>query len=210
LLAPERFSALCRDFPSLELFEWHQDLPRRQGQKPHNRYYLAYESSIYRSSGRESRGVARHGELPAAWQGFLEELEESAEYRSFVERMLGATAFETRYAWHVGVTGSEVSPHVDSAKKLATHIFYFNTPADWEEAWGGQTVILAERRRDVGNPDFADFAREWSVPFLGNRSLLFRNTAEAWHGVRPLRCPEGRHRRLFNVVFEAEGARRAT
>ena len=41
-----------------------------------------------------------------------------------------------------------------------------------------------------------------------NRSFLFKNTADAWHGVRALTCPANSYRRLFNVVFETPDKRR--
>jgi len=36
------------------------------------------------------------------------------------------------------VEGCAVSPHCDAVRKLATHIFYFNTEADWDPGWGGR------------------------------------------------------------------------
>lgn len=41
-LTPSGFEELRRDFPSIELFEQHCGLARPHGQRPHNRYYLAY------------------------------------------------------------------------------------------------------------------------------------------------------------------------
>src|SRR3954467_5394637 len=75
VLFPEAFARLRLDFPSLSLFECHQGLPRAGGQRPHNRFYLAYESSIYTHLEHRERGIARRDQLPEAWQAFLRELE---------------------------------------------------------------------------------------------------------------------------------------
>ena len=52
------------------------------------------------------------------------------------------------------------------------------------------------------NPDYEDFTSKQPVQIVDNYSFLFKNQPEAWHGVEPLRCPEGSYRRLFNIIFE--------
>jgi hypothetical protein len=205
-LAPEGFRSLYESFPSLDLFEQHSGIERVYGQKPHDRYYLAYEKSIYHDEGeRPARGVLTHDELPPAWRSFVEEIESGGEYARFVRRALGVGEFETRYAWHVGFTNSEVSPHVDSPTKYGTHIVYFNTSEDWDAAWGGATLVLGGKKTAALNPDFDDFASAAATRITDNHSFLFKNTPGAWHGVRPLACPPGSYRRLFNIIFEAPG-----
>ena len=46
LLTPQAFTALYQEFPSLDFFEKHEGMARKHGQKPHDRYYLAYEEKI--------------------------------------------------------------------------------------------------------------------------------------------------------------------
>ncbi len=200
LLTPQGFQILYRDFPSLELFEKHQRLERNYGQRPHDRYDLAYEHSVYHPA--TDRGVVRHSDLPESWQQFIEEIATSQLYQRFIQRMLGTSAYNIRYAWHMGMTNSEVSPHEDGPKKVGTHIFYFNTDQDWDNAWGGPILVLGNRRSATLNPDFEDFAIAIPAEITNNHSFLFKNTPEAWHGVKPLTCPEGKYRRLFNVIFE--------
>lgn len=206
-LFPEQFAELHKNFPSLDLFERHQEMPRKHGQRPHNRYYLAYETSIYTKIEHQNKGIVRLEELPEVWQMFLAELDEGSAYRDFIARMLGVKDFSVRYAWHMGVTNSEVSPHRDNRKKLGTHIFYFNTDEDWDAAWGGEILVLEGKQTDAGNPDFDEFTKAHAAPLLNNQSFLFKNTPNGWHGVKPLTCPEGRYRRLFNVIIEQAGAR---
>src|SRR4051812_42019187 len=137
-LTARRFQVLFDEFPPLEIFERHENLARKHGQRPHNRHYLAYESSIYHRT--DASGTVRHDQLPSAWQRFMDELESSDEYHDFVSRVLDVPAFTARYAWHVGSQGSEVSPHLDAPGKLGTHIVYFNTSDEWNPDWGGATL----------------------------------------------------------------------
>lgn len=200
-LTDEGFEILYQSFPSLELFEKHDEIERVYGQRPHNRYYLAYEDSIYRQLNRQDKGIVKHEELPVCWQSFISELETSRVYRNFIESLFGSE-FNIRYAWHIGFTNSEVSPHMDASEKIGTHIFYFNTSRDWQEDWGGSILVLSGKSTDTMNPDFSDFTGVSSTQITDNHSFLFRNTPDAWHGVKPLTCPEGKYRRLFNVIFE--------
>src|SRR4051794_29905699 len=199
-LTPQGFRSLLDDFPPLELFEYHANVVREHGQRPHNRHYLAYQSSIYHRNDDE--GVIQQGQLPAAWQRFIDELQWGNEYHDFVRRALGVSTFTARYAWHVGSAGSEVSPHLDSRNKLGTHILYFNTSDEWESAWGGATLVLGGKRTAAMNPDFGDFETCEAARIVDNRSFLFKNTPQAWHGVTALTSPTGSYRRLFNIIFE--------
>ncbi len=201
-LTSEGFQQLCQDFPSLELFEKHEGLERVYGQRPHNRYYLAYETSIYNQLDRQDKGVVRYQELPESWQMFMDELETSQDYRDFIKSLFEVADFQIRYAWHIGVANSEVSPHRDGEQKIGTHIFYFNTSDDWEPAWGGSTLVLGGKLTETMHPDFSDFTTVKPTQLVDNHSFLFKNTPDAWHGVKPLTCPEGKYRRLFNVIFE--------
>lgn len=199
-LRPEAFQALRQHFPAIERFEKHENLKREYGQRPHNRYYLAYEKSVYRRPENSTQGVITHRDLHPVWRRFIAELNGEG-YQSFMKSLFGVTAFSLRYAWHIGVTGSEVSPHLDSASKIGTHIFYFNTSDGWAAEWGGATLVLGGKRTADLNPDYADFDLVRPVEFLDNHSFLFKNTPDAWHGAHPLRCPEGRYRKLFNAIF---------
>lgn len=203
-LTSEGFAALDHNFPSLELFEQHSGIVRAYGQRPHNRYYLAYESSIYQGKyiEKSDKGIIRRKELPLVWQQFITDIETNADYQELIRSIFGATKYNIRYAWHVGFAGCEVSPHVDSPDKIGTHILYFNTSETWKPEWGGDTLVLSDKRNDALNPDVSDFGSVESSSILDNRSFLFKNTPDGWHGVSPLTCPEGAYRRLFNIIFE--------
>lgn len=202
-LTREGFQQLLKDFPYLELFEKHEGLERVYSQRPHNRYYLAYETSIYSQIEHQHKGIVKYKQLPVSWQLFLKELETSQVYQNFIKSLLEVTDFQVRYAWHMGVSNSEVSPHRDAEQKIGTHIFYFNTSDDWNTSWDGSTLVLGNKLKDdLMNPDFSDFTTIIPTQITNNHSFLFKNTPDAWHGVKPLTCPQGKYRRLFNVIFE--------
>ncbi|MGD1912916.1 MAG: hypothetical protein ACFB2X_19340 [Rivularia sp. (in: cyanobacteria)] len=207
-LTAEGFQKLYDDFPSLELFEKHVDIQRNYTQRPHNRYYLAYEESIYTGNNKSGKGTIKHEDLPETWQVFIEELKTNKDYENFMKSLFDVSEFVIRYAWHMGFNGSEVSPHLDGPEKIGTHIFYFNTTQDWNPDWGGSILALEGKSTDTMNPDFTEFTSATSAQILDNHSFLFKNTSEAWHGVKALTCPEGKYRRLFNVIYEYVDARK--
>ena len=200
-LTEEGFRSLYENFPSLDLFEQHSGIVRDNGQRPHNRYYLAYENSIYHE-GDDREGVVKFSDLPTVWQAFLTELIEGKPYSNFIKSVYDVSTYRVRFAWHVGFNGCEVSPHVDSPDKIGTHILYFNTSDDWLEDWGGEALVLNGKQTAVLNPDYTDFTQAEVVQITDNHSFLFKNEPEAWHGVKPLTCPDGSYRRLFNIIFE--------
>ena len=93
-------------------------------------------------------------------------------------------------------------PHCDAARKLATHIFCFNTEDDWDSTWGGQILILdSERKLPVhSGPSFNQLEVAASIEPRGKGSLIFQRTHDSWHGVRPLQCPQGKLRKLFLIT----------
>jgi len=207
-LTPEGFQQLYDEFPPLTMFEKHEGLARGYGQRPHNRYYLAYRQSVYHPPDYRGPGVIQHDQLPSSWQRLVAELE-GGEYRAFLQSALGTADFMMRYAWHVGVTGSDVSPHRDVLDKIGIHLLYFNTSEDWNPDWGGQLLVLGDKRTSAQNPAVADFGTITPVSCLDNRSLFFKNTPDAWHGVQPLACPPGKFRRLFDIIIEARQTQRS-
>ncbi|MFK8184075.1 MAG: 2OG-Fe(II) oxygenase [Phormidesmis sp.] len=209
LLTPQAFAALYQEFPALDFFEKHEGMARKYDQKPHDRYYLAYEEKIdaYKKLDSEQeamqgKGVIRHSQLSPTWQTFISEITSDSGYRRFIGKLLGTDEFITRFAWHVATAGHSVSPHSDARNKLGTHIFYFNTTEDWQADWGGATLVLDEKNYEGMNPTVSDFGKVTAVEVMNNRSFLFKNQVEGWHAVDTLKCPVGVHRRIFNVIVE--------
>lgn len=185
-LTPEGYEALRQNLPAVVDFDRQVGIRRGYGQAPHDRYLLHYRPSL---------------DIAQPWKEFLAELQGPV-YQSFLRRVLGAHTFIPTFEWYYAWQGCAVSPHCDAARKLATHIFYFNTEADWDPAWGGEILILDSERRFKAHsaPQFDDLKVAASLKPRGNGSLFFQRTPHSWHGVRPLECPPGRLRRLFIVT----------
>ena len=185
-LTDHGFELLCANMPDVSLFIRDEGVSRAYGQAPHDRYSLHYWPGL---------------KLSQPWMEFLAELQGEA-YQRFVRKALGMGAFLLTFEWHYAWQGCSVSPHCDAARKVATHLFYFNRDEEWDESWGGQTLILDAGRnfRTHSAPGFDDLQVAASSQPSGNNSLLFARTKQSWHGVRPLNCPEGKIRKLFKVT----------
>lgn len=186
-LTKEGFHRLRESIPSIEAgFVRHVGIKRGHGQAPHDRYLLHYRAGV---------------DVQEPWREFIAELQ-GAEYMRFLHRMLGNHNFTPTFEWHYAWQGCAVSPHCDAARKRATHIFYFNDD-DWDSSWGGQMLVLDDegKWRTHSAPTFEQLKVAAKVEPCANTSLLFQRTPRSWHGVLPLRCPEGRLRKIFSVTI---------
>jgi len=186
LLTRDGFEALADTLPDVSQFRRVFGKPRKFGQESHDRFILDYTPDLA---------------LSPAWRDFTAEIA-SRRYASAIARLAGRRAVDLSFHWHYTPGGCSVSPHCDSKHKLGSHIFYFSRENEWNQAWGGATLILdsdrAPDRRSA--PGFDDFDREFAGEFIGNRSLLFIRRNDSWHGVRALACPQGSYRKVFIVV----------
>lgn len=185
-LTPEGYEALRRTMPDTSQADRQVGVKRAYGQGPHDRFLLHYRPGVT---------------LATEWHDFLAELEGPV-YQQFLTRLLGPHHFLPTFEWYYAWQGCAVSPHCDAARKLATHIFYFNTEQDWKPSWGGQILILdgEGRFRTHSAPQFDDLKIAAAIEPRGNGSLLFQRTHHSWHGVRPLQCPQGKLRKLFLIT----------
>ena len=187
ILTRDGHQALIRDLPDPIMFSQVFGRRRRHGQRSHDRFVLQYHPLKF---------------IPELWRDFIAELR-GAPYRQFVAGLLGRDDFILHFHWHYTPRGCSVSPHCDTEWKLGSHIFYLNTPANWDRAWGGETIALGGNAGlDARSaPEFEDFPVQIASHPIGNRSLIFRRDEGSWHGVRPLRCPLGALRKVFIVEF---------
>ncbi len=188
LLTDDGHRRLLETLPDVSLFERSFGVDRKYGQQSHDRFALEYGGGL---------------DLAQPWRDFIAELKGDA-YRAFVRRMFGIDSFDMNFHWHYAPNGCSVSPHCDSKRKYGSHLFYLDDPEDWDPAWGGQTLVLEDGGRfpHESAPDFEDFEREVAAAqTLGNYSFMFRRTAHSWHGVREIRCPQDRMRKLFIAVI---------
>lgn len=185
------FSELTATLPGDDMFSAEFGRKRAFGQASHDRLVLQYNPRI--DDG-----------LSPAWRAFVQELHSDA-YRDFWRRTWGLgprEKFELSMHWHHAPAGASVSPHTDARRKIGSHIFYFNTPEDWDDAWGGQTVVLDDggRLHPHDRPKPGDLTEVTRSQILGNRSFIFKRTEHSWHAVDPIACPPGKLRKVFIVV----------
>jgi hypothetical protein len=186
-LTEEGFARLQQTLPEVDKFQRIFGKQRAYGQQSHDRFALEYADSL---------------DLSQPWKDFIAELK-STRYRRFLRRMVGRAGLTLSYHWHYTPHGCSVSPHCDAAHKLGSHIFYFNTADDWRPEWGGDTVVLDDHGRfdRKSAPPFEAFDVVANSNSIGNYSLLFVRGEGSWHGVREIRCPPDRYRKVFIVVI---------
>jgi len=185
------YRELRDNLPDVSLFDGDFGISRAHGQQSHDRYVLEYRDGL---------------DLPVPWQAFVDELR-GPRYRDFLRRLFGVRSLHLNFHWHYTPDGCSVSPHCDAKHKLGSQIFYLNTEDDWDPAWGGETLILDDQGRfgRRSAPAFEDFDQVLPSQAQGNRSLIFMQTGNSWHGVRPIRCPQGELRKVFIVVVNRAG-----
>jgi len=196
-LPPEIYSQLARNFPRTDLFA---DAPgyRPDGQRQHRRRLLRLK---YRLGQKTLPGLVGLKDLSPGWSEFIRSLKSRrSTYRRFLEGLLGTQWFDLHFEWHRSDAGSDIPPHKDASWRRATHLFYFPDQNGWQENWGGQTVLLRGQKNEILNPEFEDFEEVTSIPFKANTSMLFLNSNDAWHGVKPVTCPEGVERKILMVT----------
>ncbi len=191
LLTTDGYQRLCQSLPEISIFERSAGMARKNAQTPHDRYVLEYHD---------------HVPLSEPWREFIGELR-GPRYRRNLQRLMGTSSFVLNFHWHYTPNGCSVSPHCDSVRKLGSHIFYFNKQGEWEENWGGETVLLDDEGHfdHRSSPDFDEFSRQIPSRAIGNHSLIFSRTDRSWHGVREIACPRDRLRKVFIVVINANG-----
>jgi hypothetical protein len=187
------YRQLIEELPPLKCFTKFVGKRRQYGQASHDRFALDYAPDLT---------------LSPLWKEFINELYHGP-YIAKVGELLGREDFFLTSHWHYTPSGCSVSPHCDADWKLGSHIFYFNDAKDWDQSWGGATVILDDGGAiDYRSaPNFEDFEARIGYPPTGNRSFLFLRTDHSWHGVESLCCPEGRMRKVFIVEFRKDNLR---
>ncbi len=186
LLTPDGHKQLIATLPDVSMFQRRFGVTRAHGQQSHDRFTLEYQDSL---------------PLAPCWKAFIAELH-GKEYQTFLKRLFNNNSLELTLHWHYTPNGCSVSPHCDAKHKLGSHIFYLNTEQDWDESWGGETVILDDQGKfeRKSAPQFDDFEEATESKATGNYSLLFARNGNSWHGVKKIQCPEDRMRKVFIVV----------
>lgn len=106
-------------------------------------------------------------------------------------------------------TGAQTPPHTDAVRKLGTMLMYFPSE-DWQEEWGGSTQFYRPKylmdNFNYGNcfgASFDDMTVFAEAKFTPNRVGGFIKSRHSWHGVLPVKLPEGVSRRALFIQFVA-------
>ena len=189
ILSKSAYDELLSDLPDITLFRKTFNSKRGNDQKSHDRFSLRYRPDL---------------EVPAIWREFISELNGPI-YIAFLERLFNARSVYLDMFWYYTPAGCSVSPHCDHLQKLGAQIFYLNSEDEWDEKWGGETLLLDDggkfSRRSA--PEFGDFKDTIAPPASGNQSLIFARTAHSWHGVREITCPDDMLRKIFLVTIKS-------
>ena len=187
LLTPDGHQQLLLTLPDVSLFQRRFGVARAHGQQSHDRFTLEYQDDL---------------PLTPPWKAFVAELHGN-EYQAWLKRLFNVNSLDLTLHWHYTPNGCSVSPHCDAKHKLGSHIFYLNTEKNWQESWGGETVILEDEGQFTRQsaPKFEDFKEATVSKAIGNYSLLFARKGNSWHGVRAIQCPNDHMRKVFIVVI---------
>ncbi|MCA9472527.1 MAG: hypothetical protein MRJ96_16895 [Nitrospirales bacterium] len=188
MLYEDRYRSLLETLPEQAIFTSTFGRARKYGQKSHDRYTLKYRKDL---------------SLARPWAEFIQELQ-GQKYGNFLKTFFQCRSFELDFFWFYTPNGCSISPHCDHKNKIGAHLFYMNTEQDWSPEWGGETLILDDggKLERKSAPSFDEFSSTIPSKAIGNYSLLFARTENSWHGMKEIRCPENRMRRVFMVAIK--------
>tara|TARA_B100000214_G_scaffold74793_1_gene50294 strand:+ start:1021 stop:1692 length:672 start_codon:yes stop_codon:yes gene_type:complete len=195
-IRPVEYKKLLKYFPDDELFKDEFPTERKLGQRPHCRRFFCIGET--QGSKYFDRYLISAKLLPSIWQNFLMTIANSMDYKIFIKKALGVKDFKLRFDFHRTRGGLDVSPHVDSEGKLGSHLFYF-MPECWSDRDGGKTIFYRGKKIEEMNPEPKDFEDYTTTSVVGNRSCLFKNVKDGWHGVTQVESIV--HRQICNVVI---------
>jgi hypothetical protein len=205
-IEPKAFDRLLLEFPPASLFKIEEPEYRKNNQRPHWRQLMCYsDKSLFVKYKNLAQYFVDISSLPEIWQELVESIVRGKEYREWVGNTLKIKDFDIRLDWHRTRSGLDASPHVDSIGKLGSHLFYF-MPNGWKDEFGGRTVFYKNKKTKKANPELCDFEESLEIPVVGNRSMIFKNVPEGWHGVTQVNLETNSddnilHRQILNVVL---------
>ena len=132
----EDYEELLNQYPDDSLFKDEIPDTRKHGQRPHCRRLMVVKTE--NESKYFDPYIKNINDLPFVWQTLLQELQDK-DYKDFICDLLKINDFRIRFDFHRTQSGLDVSPHVDSVSKYASHLLYF-MPKNWKNEYGGKTI----------------------------------------------------------------------
>jgi len=195
----DTYEELRKNYPADELFKDEMPKSRKENQRPHHRRLMCFFKGQHQFFDKFNVGLDK---LPKVWQELINLiLDPVGEYQSWIRQTLKVKDISIRLDFHRTHSGSDVSPHLDTASKHGSHLFYF-MPDGWEDEFGGTTVFYKDKTVPQMNPEPQDFKEYKTYPVKGNYSLLFKNTGNGWHGITPVKNNMGLQRQIFSAVIQ--------
>ena len=195
-IQPKYYRGLLKHFPTDDLFKDEFPEESKHGHRPHCRRCFCIGET--QGSKYFDDYLLEPNKLPPIWQNFIMTIYNSGQYKSFIRRALDCKDFKFRFDFHRTRGGLDVSPHIDSLGKIGSHLFYF-MPDEWTDLSGGKTIFYLGKKVNKMNPEPKDFKKSVTTSVIGNRSCLFKNVEDGWHGVTQVNSLV--HRQICNVVI---------
>lgn len=193
-MAPELYAELLRQFPDESLFA-------EMG---------AGYNKLSLSERNNSKTYACFCEAIPCWRDFRAYIKSDA-FMQNVFLAMKTTArgpFKARFEFSsMLANGGYIAAHRDTAAKVFTLVVPIVAEGQWDQSWGGGTVILKAKHDDL-----QDYGADWSLfdivrtlEFGPNQAAMFMKTADSWHGVMPMTGPQEVYRRSLTINIERAG-----
>ena len=141
------------------------------------------------------------------WRKFYDEVKET--FPEQCQKALGPVGFDRSKYSKVSVAiefsslpgeGGGLQPHPDSAKKVATAVYYMEP--DWQDEWGGHFEVLRDlqEREEESLIPWNEVATVETAHMRPRRVVFMQRTPISYHGVRPLKAPRPRRSITVNLI----------
>lgn len=130
-------------------------------------------------------------------------------FPGYCDKALSFSGFNLKHFSKVSTTmefsslpgdGGGLQPHPDSAKKVATAVFYMEK--EWNDDWGGAFEVLRHQVEgtETDLAPWTDVDTVETVHVRPARAVFMRRTPISYHGVRPLKAPRPRRSITVNLI----------
>ena len=182
-----------------------------------------------------TREALSEGRLPPLWADFVRYHTSDAFFREAVQLLMpaletwyperldfirrartvprgmgaGDIELETQFVVNLPCAESVRSPHLDNPRELYALLFYMRR--DDDSSSGGDLEVFERRDAEVRmhgrrEADPGNLGLAKSIAYAPNKTLLFLNTPQSFHGVSPRRDML-RNRRYLNIIAEVSKRR---
>lgn len=207
-MSKEDYDSLVETFPPAELMRFRKDKGNKyslsqvnkaaayrkfvKSTEPWRRFHEYVKSPDFIEGALEmlrSRHIDLGYPVPAFWQQQYQKLRALKRGNPIPHFPTLKARFEFSA---MPVTGGNILPHTDHAKKLITMVIPMLKDGDWNQTWGGGTSMVWPKDRTIAFNrvnnylEFDDVDCIKTFPFQANQCLVFVKTDFSWHAVWPM------------------------